>query len=250
VTVEVAPAERGFALTVKDSGEGISPEFMPYLFDRFRQADAGSARRHGGLGLGLAIVKQLVELHGGTIEAHSEGQNQGAVFTVLLPERTVPPSAAAAPQAPVAEAAEDPEFTVEEAFLRGVRILLVDDEPDSINVARRVLEECEAHVDVAASAKEAYEQVRNKHPHIVISDIGMPIEDGYSLMQRIRQAQNGSQAIRGIALTAFARPDDRKRALDAGYTAHLTKPVDPAELIRVVAKVADRAALAVNEKNA
>ncbi len=238
VTVELEADDESIVIRVRDTGEGIAPEFMPYLFDRFRQADAGSARRYGGLGLGLAIVKQLVDLHGGTVNAQSDGRGQGATLTVTLPRRT---QAAVTPPAtpPQVPPQRDSGYTLDGRRLTGIRILLVDDEPDSVNLARRFLEECDADVTVAYSAAEALRELPRVRPDVLISDIGMPGEDGYSLIRRIREAENGNaRQLGAIAMTAFARPEDRARALEAGYQAHVTKPVDPGELVRIVAAVA------------
>ncbi len=243
VSVDLAGDANSVLISVTDTGEGIPAEFMPFLFDRFRQADASCARRHGGLGLGLAIVKQLAELHGGAVSAQSDGAHKGSTFTVQLPRRNDRTAVPAAPARPAQTERADFVYTLDERRLAGIRVLVVDDEPDSVHLARRVLEDCAAVVAVAYSAAEAFDHVRHARPDVVVSDIGMPKEDGYSLIQRIRREQNGGTSqIAAIALTAFARPEDRQRALDAGYQAHICKPVDPRELVRLVATVAERLA--------
>ncbi len=240
--VDVSLADAGedhVEIEVTDTGEGMAPEFLPFLFDRFRQADAGSARRFGGLGLGLAIVKHLVALHGGAVHARSPGRGKGSTFTVRLPKRM---------QVSVPRGTSD--LSTKTTFgetrhyddqpLKGLRVLVVDDKLDAADLVRRVLEEYEAEVSVVCSAAEAFDQVHEAKPDVVISDIGMPIEDGYSLMRRIRRMEghNGHGHVGAIALTAFTRPEDAARAFEAGYQAHIAKPFDPAELIRTVAAVA------------
>jgi CheY-like chemotaxis protein/anti-sigma regulatory factor (Ser/Thr protein kinase) len=210
------------AITVRDSGIGITPDFLQHVFERFRQADATTTRQHGGLGLGLAIVKHLVEQHGGTIEAASEGEGRGACFTLRLPahERLKP---TAQPHA----AAQD---------LSGVRVLVVDDEDDARELIRRILSDCNAEVLTAATAAEALQVLQHERPDLMVSDLAMPEVDGYGLLDRIRAlgpARGGD--LPAIALTAFARAEDRARALSSGFLAHVAKPVEPDELIAKVA---------------
>jgi PAS domain S-box-containing protein len=225
-------------ISVIDTGMGIAPEFLPHVFDRFRQADSTSTRRHGGLGLGLSIVKQLVEMHGGTIRAKSPGEGQGATFTVMLPITVVhgerPGSRDAQPRPDVAR-----EAICQDGALAGLRVLVVDDEPDARQLIRRVLAECEAEVSLASSAAEALREVERFRPDVIVSDIGMPEEDGYDLIRKVRANYTAKQ-IPAAALTAFARTEDRKRALLAGFQTHITKPVDPAELTAAVASLACR----------
>ncbi|APR85983.1 Chemotaxis protein methyltransferase CheR [Minicystis rosea] len=224
--VEVTLSSRdGFTdLTVRDTGHGISAEFIPHVFDRFRQADASTTRQHGGLGLGLAIVKHLVELHGGTVRAESAGVGQGATFTVSLPCEETRISTTAL-------------VTEEPPSLRGVRVLVLDDEQDTRDLVMRLLEENEAEVQAATSAEEALSLLRAQVPDVIVSDIGMPGMDGYALMRRVRSEGSNARHVPAIALTAFARAEDRARALAAGYQAHLTKPIEPAELVATVASV-------------
>ncbi len=230
-------------ISVTDTGVGIKPEFIPYVFERFRQADASITRKHGGLGLGLAIVKNLVELHGGKVWAKSPGEGHGATFVVELPLMVVHDIESKAghehpKSSPLASSAD---FICEENLLQGVSVLVVDDEEDARNLIARVLQECDATVFVASSAAQAREILMGERPTVLISDVGMPGEDGYELIRKIRQLpdhQGGKTP--AAALTAFARSEDRTRALRAGYQSHLSKPVEPSELITVVASLAGR----------
>ncbi|MFT3767939.1 MAG: ATP-binding protein [Minicystis sp.] len=228
VSVSLAEREDRAEITVADTGQGISAEFLPHVFDRFRQADASTTRRHGGLGLGLAIVKHLVESHGGAVRAESAGAGLGATFTVTLPCAEGRVSATAAPPIPS-----------EPASLRGVRVLVLDDERDTRELVQRLLEEHEAEVDAAASAEQALALLKSHAPDVIVSDIGMPGMDGYALMREVRRegAEKASE-VPAVALTAFARAEDRQRALSAGYQAHLAKPIEPAELVATVASLA------------
>jgi signal transduction histidine kinase/ActR/RegA family two-component response regulator len=229
--------DRCVEISVSDSGQGIDPKFLPFVFDRFRQADASTTRRHGGLGLGLSIVKSLVELHQGTVEAYSDGEGKGATFIVRLP---LADSAQAITEAPSHLPAHD------SSSLAGLHVLLVDDEPDARSLARRVLEERGAEVLAVASAVEALEAVdRHDELNVVVSDIGMPEHDGYELITRVRAKPGNAGRIPAVALTALARDEDRKRTLLAGYQVHMSKPVDPAELVTVIAMLAGRGASAV-----
>jgi signal transduction histidine kinase/CheY-like chemotaxis protein len=227
-------------VSVADTGEGIPPDFLPHVFDRFRQAENATTRRHGGLGLGLAIVKQIIELHGGTVKAKSAGENQGSTFTVSLPLIVLhaPEPDRRHPQAEVRPA---PGF--QGPFLDGVKVLVLDDEPDARDVIRRFLVSHHADVQVAGNAEEALEIMKTFRPDVLISDIGMPGKDGYQFIQEVRSmpAADGSE-VPAVALTAFVRTEDRKRALLAGYQSHLAKPVDPGELVAVVAMLAGRIA--------
>ena len=221
-------------VTISDTGMGISADFLPYVFDRFRQADATTTRRHGGLGLGLSIVKQLVELHGGTVSAKSGGENQGTTFTVSLPLLIVHhhPDADTAPphrRHPAAGVSENA-FNDSRSRLRGIKVLVVDDEPDARALLRRLLGDCHAIVSSAASAREAFDLFGKDRPDVLISDIGMPDEDGYSFIRRIRalpSEQGGT--VPALALTAYARTADRVKSVLAGFQLHLTKPVEPTE---------------------
>ncbi len=234
----VAQRRQGRAeVAVSDSGIGIDPDFLPHMFERFRQADASTTRQHGGLGLGLSIVKSLVELHGGTIEAASAGLNQGATFRIRFPVHR----AALAEQESALPRAANPEPRVPRELPRldGVKVLIIDDEADAREVVKRFLIDCHAIPAVAASAAEAESLVESFAPDVILSDIGMPGQDGYEFIRNVRRRGLQTPA---IALTAFARSDDRLRSFEAGYQAHLAKPVEPAQLLATVAQLhADRA---------
>jgi PAS domain S-box-containing protein len=244
IAITLARANSHFRITVTDNGEGIDSAFLPYVFERFRQADASISRRHGGLGIGLSIVKQLVELHGGNVSAASRGPGQGATFTVELPAALESSTARhdGLRQQPSRVVAEAFDAYAPTADLGGVRVLVVDDEPDARSLIERLLQECEATVTTACSANEAFERVTREVPDILLSDIGMPHEDGYSLIRRIRSLSGNASQIPAIALTAYARAEDRAKALQAGYQVHLAKPVEPVKLIATVAKLVREAA--------
>jgi PAS domain S-box-containing protein len=226
-------------IEVADTGRGISGDFLPRVFERFTQQEGSNTRKTGGLGLGLAIVKHLVELHGGTVEAHSDGEGRGATFIVKLPLVPVraslrTPTARAAPSSAI----EQISFPSE---LRGLRILVVDDEPDARQLVQSVLEGGQAIVRSAASGAEALEMIRQEKPDVIVSDIGMPNADGYDFIQRLRQlSREEGGRIPAVALTAYARAEDRRKALIAGFQNHAAKPMDPQELVVVVANLAGR----------
>jgi CheY-like chemotaxis protein/nitrogen-specific signal transduction histidine kinase len=224
-------------ITVSDTGKGISPDFLPFVFDRFRQADVSSARRYGGLGLGLALVKYLVELHGGTIEAASVGEGQGATFGVTLPVRAV--------ATPLGEAGGVQVAVKSSGELAGVRALVVDDEDDARVLIETVLRQYGADVAAVSSAAEAYALITTTpprdRPDVMVTDIGMPGEDGYSLIRRVREWERERGAyIPAVALTAYGRVEDRMRALSAGFQMHVAKPVEPAELAVVIMSLVRR----------
>lgn len=229
-------------ITVSDTGAGISQEFMPYVFDRFRQADSSYNRVHAGLGLGLAIARQLVELHGGTIEAQSAGEGYGTSFTVKLPTTATKEVARYSNAAPATNLQAAPAAPKSTRRLDGLRLLVIDDEPDACDMLKTILGECGAEVQAAASAAEGFEALRRWEPDVLISDIGMPFEDGYSLIERIRALpdEEGGQ-IAAIALTAHARIEDRLQALSSGFDAHVKKPLEPVELVTVIANLVRRA---------
>jgi CheY-like chemotaxis protein/two-component sensor histidine kinase len=241
VTVTLSCRGPAFEIAVTDDGEGIAPEFLPHIFDRFRQADASAARRHGGLGLGLSIVRQLVELHGGNVIAASSGMGKGSTFRISLPVngplQQVPDRATAngATSAPPLRSEELPSFVLE-----GTLVLVVDDEPDARALIERMLRDCQASVDTAASAKEALQRIAVRAPHVIVSDIGMPGTDGYALLRQIRALKDSRRSIPAIALTAYVRSEDRANALRAGFQSHLTKPVEPADLLAAVQRLASR----------
>jgi CheY-like chemotaxis protein/nitrogen-specific signal transduction histidine kinase len=231
-------------ITVTDSGQGIDADFLPHIFDRFRQADQTSTRNFGGLGLGLSIVHQLVELHGGTIRAESAGEGQGATFVVQLPlmvAQYLPGETER--RHPTARSMTGSHNGLSDCppQLNHLRILVVDDEDDTRDLLRAILESCGSEVATAASAAEAVELFPEWKPDVLISDIGMPGEDGYSLIGKVRalEAQHGGR-VPAIALTAYARVEDRVRALMAGFQVHVPKPVEPVELMAVVASLAGR----------
>ncbi|MES2354811.1 MAG: PAS domain S-box protein [Pseudomonadota bacterium] len=226
-------------ISVSDTGVGITPEFLPHVFERFRQADASTTRRYGGLGLGLSIVKHLVELHGGIVTVSSAGEGCGATFSVHLPLAAV-------------HTYNDLRFhsqasdVIASGFkaldLSGIKVLVVDDEADARDLIKRVLLNCDAEVLTASTAAEALLLVEKERPHVLVSDIGMPNVDGFELLKRLRAlGQTKGGKIPVIALTAFARTEDRTRALRAGFLAYISKPVEPAELIATVASITGRA---------
>ena len=235
VNVRVEQLESQVVLTVADTGIGMEPDFLPYLFERFRQADSSTTRRHGGLGLGLAVVRHLVELHGGTVCAQSAGPNLGSTFTVALPIRAIAGHAREAG----GEDALGSVAPVEVPKLGGIRVLVVDDQADARELVREALTEFGATVRVVASAQEAIEMLRDWRAHVLVADIGMPEEDGYSLIKRLRTlSPNVGGAIPAVALTAYAREEDRLRILAAGYQEHLAKPATPRHIAFVVETLA------------
>ncbi len=243
VQVRVARVDSYAEITVSDTGQGINPEFLPYVFDRFRQADSTLTRKYGGMGLGLAIVRHLVELHGGTVSAFSDGQGQGAVFTVKLPfmlaNRTGRTWPSPIERDQVVASAEIP-FDCPPT-LEGFRLLVVEDEPDARDLLTTILRQCKAEVRGVATPTEAMRELKEWKPDVLVSDIQMPGEDGYSLIRKVRLLETGRAAsIPAIALTAHARVEDRMRALSSGYDAHVAKPVEPAELITVIASLVRR----------
>jgi len=236
VTIEIGRHAEHLELRVVDTGEGIAADFLPYVFDRFRQADPSITRRHGGLGLGLSIVKSLVELHGGVAEATSEGKSQGSTFLVRLPVLHVSADRLSA----MAKDAKS-DGRVEALDLSGVKVLVVDDEPDARNLVRELLVGYGSEVITANSAREALTLVTQQKPDVLLSDIGMPETDGFELIRAVRalsEADGGKTP--AAAVTALARAEDRKKALLSGYQTHLAKPVDAGELLAVVATLAGR----------
>jgi PAS domain S-box-containing protein len=238
VTIGLDRNDTSVVITVRDNGAGIRPEFITHVFERFRQADASMTRRHGGLGLGLAIVKHLIEQHGGTVRAESAGEGKGATFTIELPlakQQPAPPGRNAR-SAMILPTPATPEMTVLD--LSGVNVLVVDDDRDARELMKRILSDCGASVRIAASARDAFALFKERAPDLLISDLGMPEVDGFELLDWVRHLgrEEGSH-VPAIALTAFARSEDRLSALEAGFSAHISKPVEPSELIATVASV-------------
>jgi len=243
VQVRLERVNSHLEITVSDSGKGISANFLPHVFDRFRQADGTSTRAHGGLGLGLSIVRQLVELHGGTVKVKSDGEGQGSIFIVELPLMVARREVNETERRRSIDGANKDAAYECPAELDGLRILIVDDEADTRDLLCAVLERCKASVITVGSAVEALETFRQLKLDVLISDIGMPEEDGYSLIGKVRAFEAGKTGqLPAIALTAYARVDDRVRALNAGFQVHIAKPVEPFELIAVVASLAKRTA--------
>jgi PAS domain S-box-containing protein len=243
VTVTVSRVNSHLEVEISDNGEGIDPAFLPHIFDRFRQADASSGRRHGGLGLGLSIAKQLVELHGGGIGAKSAGPDSGSTFRVSLPLMATIEDALETDvtrQHPKRSASMSPIEETAPSDLTGLKVLVVDDEPDARSLIQRLLQDCHANVVTAGSAEEAVQLLLRDKPDVMVSDIGMPGEDGYMLIRRIRSMTNSSGVIPAIALTAYARIEDRVKAIHAGFQLHLSKPVEPIELVAMVQSLAQR----------
>ena len=236
VAVSLGRSESHVEIKVSDNGIGIRSAFLPYVFDRFRQADASSSRRAGGLGLGLAIVKQLAELHGGGVRVESGGEGQGATFTLCLPVRAL--------RADCVTSQTDPGDGL---GLNRIKVLVVLDDVDNQEVLRRLLEQYGAAVVTAASAMEALEVMPTVRPTILVSDIGLPEMDGYELIRRVRQREPACGGrIPAIALTAHASSADRTKALQSGYQAHIAKPVQPRELVATIVSLAGLTAQALS----
>ena len=238
VQLELVRLNTHAEIVVTDSGAGIGPDFLPHVFERFRQADGSTTRKHGGLGLGLAIVRHLVELHGGSVRAESEGEGRGATFIVRLPiMHQSPHQVDTRPAAPLKSSTTD----AKTLSLAGLNLLIVDDEPDARELVATMLQHCGAKVQAAASAREALECMETWKPDVLIADIGMPIEDGYDLIKKVRaRPKEAGGQVPALALTAYARTQDRVRALSSGYQVHLAKPVDRAELAAVIARLAEQ----------
>ena len=236
VDVKVARVESQLEIAVSDTGAGISEEFLPFIFDRFTQADTTTARRHAGLGLGLAIVRHIIELHGGTVSAESQGVGKGATFRITLPVRALQPPARdhdATLGTPAGSLADD-------IALDSVRVMIVDDEAETRELLKIMLASHGADVTVCASGTEALHQINEWQPQIIVSDIGMPAMDGYAFMKKVRSLDSELRNVPAIALTAYARAEDRMRALAAGFQMHVPKPVEASELVMVIASLVKR----------
>jgi PAS domain S-box-containing protein len=236
VQVRLAQADSHALINVTDSGEGIRQDFLPFVFDRFRQADGSTTRPHGGLGLGLAIVRHLVELHGGTVGAASAGENQGSTFTVKLPLLAYVPEAEKERKAVTSSISTREKGADGLPTLEGLRVLIVDDEPDALEFLRFVLERSRAEVAAVSSTVDALRQLEHFRPDVIISDIGMPGSDGYDLVRALRALppERGGQ-LPAVALTAYARSEDERRALREGFQIHIPKPFEAAQLLAAVA---------------
>jgi signal transduction histidine kinase/DNA-binding response OmpR family regulator len=234
VHVGLVQAGTAAQITVRDSGVGIQPAFLPYVFDRFRQGETSYSRTFGGLGLGLAIVRQLVQLHGGTVKAESAGKELGSTFTVTLPSLT----------ATLDSASSDPQVTAAHA-LEGLRVLVIENEPDSRDLFTLLLQESGAYVTAAASAGEALALLDTRTVDVIVADIGLPNQDGYAFIRQVRAGEgDGPHHVPALALTACARTEDRGRVLASGYQMHVAKPVEPDQLIAAVASLARHASTA------
>jgi CheY-like chemotaxis protein len=241
VLVTLEKADSSVQISVADTGAGIDRAFLPHVFERFKQADASTTRHHGGLGLGLSIVKHLVELHGGTVDVESEGEDRGTKFTIRLPLspfRLLVPDDLRDTRVRSLNAPAQ----YQRVNLAGIRVLVVDDVDDARELIKRVLVECDAEVTTAASAEEGLSVLATCESDVLVSDIGMPDVDGYEFLRRLRALGGAAGKIPAVALTAFARSEDRVRALRAGYQVHVSKPVEPSELIATIASVMGRSA--------
>jgi CheY-like chemotaxis protein len=225
---------------VTDSGVGIRKDFLPYIFDRFRQADGSTTRVHGGLGLGLSIVRHLVQLHRGSVAVESDGKDTGAKFTINLP--TAPAGTAGNNhELEGFDASDDLLDSDSSGLLDGLKILVVDDEADSRELVTAILTRSGSEVRCSDSAAEAIVALKEWHPDVLISDIGMPHEDGYGLVKKVRKLRSKwAKEITAVALTAYATDEDRNKALSAGFQTHVTKPIEPKELVNSIASAVGR----------
>jgi CheY-like chemotaxis protein len=242
VEVRLERADSHAKIVVSDTGQGIGREFLPHVFDRFRQADSSRTRNYGGLGLGLAIVRHLVELHGGNVRAESSGAGQGTTLTISLPLMTAPiEESKYSGQQQVPSSDWSGTASTYPPALDGLRVLVVDDDADTLRALNVMFEQCGAEVRVAESVSEAFRTLEEWRPDVLVSDIGMPGEDGYDLIRKVRSLppERGG-AVPAVALTAYVRAEDREQAHSAGYQMHVPKPVEPTELATAVASLAGR----------
>jgi signal transduction histidine kinase/DNA-binding response OmpR family regulator len=241
VRVSATLADSRVRVSVTDSGIGINPDFLPFIFDRFRQADGSTTREHGGLGLGLAIVRHLVELHQGSVEVESNGRNLGSTFTIALPIATSDMAIASSNGGTVFYQSADLQTVTASELLNGLRVLVVDDEADARDLLSNILTRCGSDVRCSESAAEAMQTFHEWNPDLLVSDIGMPNEDGYSLIRKLRQLKSKrAKKIPAVALTAYATDEDRLQALSAGFQIHIAKPIEPETFVTCVASVLSR----------
>ena len=237
VVLEGTRAANAVLLEVRDSGEGIAAEFLPFVFERFRQADGTTTRQHGGLGLGLAIVRHLAELHGGTVRASSEGLGTGSTFTVSLPLQAPETPDEESPSSPSSAARSTPSIS-EACPLGDVRVLVLNDDADMRDLIAMILEDAGARVTRTSSVREAIAAIAERCPDVALSDLGMPGEDGYGFVKRVRASTDPVvRSLPLVAMTAYARAEDRHRVLDAGFQRHIAKPIEPAELVVTLAQL-------------
>jgi CheY-like chemotaxis protein len=223
-------------IVIADTGQGIGEDFLPYVFERFRQADVSTTRAYGGLGLGLAIVRHLVEIHGGTVRAESAGKGKGATFTIRLPGHIVRAGTTPSKNEPgVGQSVS----AAETEILHDLRILVVDDDSDAREVLALQLTQHGATISASSSVADALDKIGTFEPDVIVADIGMPGEDGYSLIRKVRSSH--AKLIPAIALTAYAGDVNQRHALEAGYQKHISKPADPEEIIITIARIAERA---------
>ena len=243
VNVSVACVDSRVNVTVTDTGIGIDPDFLPFIFDRFRQADGSTTREHGGLGLGLAIVRHLVELHQGRVYVESGGKNLGATFTIALPIAKSDAGVSGENGKSAPYESDDVHAFSAAALLQGVKVLVVDDEADSRDLLMTILTQCGSDVRCSESAAEAMQEFNDWDPDLLVSDIGMPSEDGYSFIRRLRELKSSrAREIPAIALTAYATDEDRLQALSAGFQVHVAKPIEPESFVSCLASILGRSA--------
>jgi CheY-like chemotaxis protein len=246
IDVELKAAGEKLKLTIRDTGEGIDAEFLPHMFERFRQADTSSKRVHGGLGLGLSIVSSLVTMHGGEVQAASDGKGKGATFTVTLPMLSLADLEGIAEVSPEVSAQlltlrrQQNGSELSPDLLKGLRVLSVDDQQDTRELITLALARYGAEVKASDSASTALELIKDWKPHVVVSDIGLPGMDGYDFMRRLRELEPDGERIPAIAVTGYAGAIDESKALDAGYEVHLSKPIELNKLVSVIAKISRR----------